>query len=149
MSSLPFELRKYHKRIMTFRWRNEYNPPLVCTDEEIETIYNRYIYCSKCELCEKTFTSSLDRKLDHCHTTGKFRNIVCNACNIRKKDNKIYGNVNERYISKSFRKARNKYVYCFELRRNYKIIIQKKSVDLEKVIKFRDEWIKNNPQWFS
>ncbi len=147
--SLPFELTSYHKRKMTFKWRNEYDPPLVCTDEEFEVIYDRYIHSSKCELCDKTFKNSLDRKLDHCHITGKFRNVVCNSCNIRKIDNKIYGAVDERYISKSFRKDRNRYEYRFELRRNYKIVIRKRSIDLEKLIKFRDEWIKNNPQYFS
>ncbi len=87
--------------------------------------------------------------MDHCHITGKFRNVICPKCNGRKKDKTITGILNERYISKNFRKDRNKYHYTFELKRNKKIIIMKRSIDLEKVIKFRDEWIKNNPQYFS
>ena len=147
--SLPFELPKYHKRKITFRWRNEYTPPLICTDEEIETIYDRYINSSQCELCNKVYKNSMDRKLDHCHQTGKFRNIVCNGCNLRKKDNKIYGKIDERYISIKFIKAKNYYQYTFELRRNNKPVVCKRNKDLDKLIKIRDEWIKNNPQYFS
>ena len=147
--SLPFELTSYHKKDTKSKWRNTYDPPLICTDEEFEVIYDRYIHCSKCELCDEVFKTSLHRRLDHCHQTGKFRNIVCPKCNGRKIDNKNQGCIDERYISKSFRKARNYYQYTFELRRNNKQIVCKRNKDLDKLIKIRDEWIKNNPQYFS
>ena len=147
--SLPFELSSYHKKDTKSKWRNTYDPPLVCTDEEFEVIYDRYIHSSQCELCDIKFETTLHRRLDHCHITGKFRNVVCPKCNGRKKDNKNWGKLDERYIGKTWKKAKNKYYYVFELRRDKKIIVKKTSIDLEKVIKFRDEWIKNNPQWFS
>ena len=147
--SLPFELTSYHKSFTKCEWRNNFDPPLVCTDEEFEVIYNRYIHSSKCELCEFVYERTTQRQMDHCHITGKFRNVVCHKCNGRKKDNKIYGAVDERYISKTWRKIRNKYYYVFVLKRDKKIVVEKRSIDLEKVIKFRDEWIKNNPQYFS
>ena len=40
------------------------------------------------------------------------------------------------------------FIYVFEIQRNKKRIVQKYSVNKEVVIKFRDEWIKNNPQVF-
>tara|TARA_R110000822_G_scaffold72686_1_gene174696 strand:+ start:4793 stop:5239 length:447 start_codon:yes stop_codon:yes gene_type:complete len=147
--ALPFELSSYHKSNTKSKWRNTYDPPLICTDEEFEEIYDRYIHCSKCELCDEVFKTTLHRRLDHCHNTGKFRNIVCPKCNGRKIDNKNQGKIDERYISKTFRKAKNCYQYSFQLRRNGKMIVFKRNKDLEKIIIIRDEWIKNNPQYFS
>ena len=147
--SLPFELSSYHKKDMKSKWRTTYDPPLVCTDEEFEVIYDRYRYSSKCELCGFVFERTTQRQMDHCHITGKFRNVVCARCNNRKKDKPIEGKFNEKFISKYFRKGRNRYEYSFALSRDKKIIIKTRSKDLDKVIKFRDEWIKNNPQHFS
>ena len=147
--TLPFELTTYHKTDMKSKWRNTFDPPLVCTDEEFEVIYDRYIHSSQCELCEFVYETTLQRRLDHCHNTGKFRNVVCPKCNGRKIDKPITGKLNERYISKYFRKAKNRDEYSFELKRDKKIVVKKRSKNLDKVIKFRDEWIKNNPQYFS
>ena len=147
--SLPFELTSYHKKDTKSKWRNTYDPPLICTDEEFEVIYDRYIHSSQCELCNFVFERTTQRQMDHCHETGKFRNVICPKCNGRKKDKPITGQINERYISKYFRKNRDRYEYSFELKRDCKIIVKKISKDLDKLIKIRDEWIKNNPQWFS
>ncbi len=147
--SLPFELTSYHKKDTKSKWRNTYDPPLICTDGEFEVIYDRYIYSSQCELCEFVYERTTQRQMDHCHITGKFRNVICPKCNGRKKDKPITGIIDEKYISKYFRKAKDRYEYSFELKRNKKIVIKKRSIDLEKVIKIRDEWIKNNPQYFS
>ena len=145
--SLPFELPKYYKRTMKNLWRTQRG--LLCTDEEFEEIYDKYIHCSQCELCGFVFEKSRKRHMDHCHKTGKFRNVVCVKCNGRKIDNKSYGSVDERNITKSFNKRSNKYVYTFKLVRDDKLIVYKTSIHLEKVIKFKDEWFKANPEYFS
>jgi len=53
--------------------------------------YNEeYMKTTKCEECfvelteDKRLTSTT-KVLDHCHTTGEFRNILCHACNTKRK----------------------------------------------------------------
>mgnify|MGYP003655806678 CR=1 FL=1 len=46
-----------------------------------DELYNYYIATTCCECCLKEFSSSKDRCLDHDHQTGKFRWVICRACN--------------------------------------------------------------------
>ena len=48
---------------------------------DLDELYDKYINTDKCEICEKVFTDTYDRCLDHDHETGEFRYILCNACN--------------------------------------------------------------------
>ena len=52
-------------------------------DEE----YMKATKCEEClvELTETKRTTSTTKCLDHCHTTGEFRNILCHACNTKRK----------------------------------------------------------------
>ena len=46
-----------------------------------DSIYRTYVDCINCEQCDKVFQTTRDIQLDHCHTTGFIRNIVCCRCN--------------------------------------------------------------------
>ena len=49
--------------------------------ETWDSIYRKYLESTNCEQCNKVFKNSKDRHLDHCHTSGFIRNIVCCRCN--------------------------------------------------------------------
>ncbi len=57
--------------------------------EKFEDIYERYINTNKCDFCDVELVCGMfgsnKKCMDHCHSTGEFRNILCNTCNIRRK----------------------------------------------------------------
>ena len=58
--------------------------------EDYDTLYDKYINTLNCEECGAELTvdkkmTSTTRCLDHCHTTGLFRNVLCNGCNVRRR----------------------------------------------------------------
>jgi len=57
---------------------------------DYESIYDRYINTTHCDLCNielcKGFKGGNKKCMDHDHNTGLFRNIVCNTCNSNKSD---------------------------------------------------------------
>ena len=65
------------KRCKIARWKHQG----LIIDDNIDELYERYINSTNCELCNKEYKNTKDRHLDHCHTTGLFRNIVCCSCN--------------------------------------------------------------------
>ena len=143
----PFELRKYHKTRTINNWKYK---GLKETDETILEIYEGYIRASNCELCGNAFKSSRDRQMEHCHTTGKFRNIVCNRCNQCKSDNKCYSNTGHRYISKVKNKT-YKQGFCYKIiiRRNQKRVLYKSVKTLEEAIEIRDKFLEEHPNLFT
>jgi len=48
---------------------------------DYDELYEIYIKTINCGHCNKEFKNSSDRCMDHDHETGRFRNIVCRACN--------------------------------------------------------------------
>jgi len=143
---LPFELPKRHKNNTIHKWKSR---GLIETYEKIVEIYNRYIWASHCELCGNPFKSSRDRQMDHDHTTGKFRNIVCNKCNQCRRDLKCSSNTGELYITKTIRKDYTDGV-CYEIniRRNGKRVLGTRRATLQEAIEVRDKFIAENPQYF-
>ena len=52
---------------------------LICDD--YDELYEVYIKTMECGHCKTEFTKNNCRCMDHDHTTGLFRKIVCNRCN--------------------------------------------------------------------
>lgn len=50
--------------------------------DNFDDIYEKYLNSEKCESCGKEYTHNNKKCLDHSHTTGEFRGIICNNCNI-------------------------------------------------------------------
>jgi len=57
---------------------------LIC--ENLDEIYDRYILTEVCDNCGIQLNEDFNTKkcMDHCHTTGEFRNILCNLCNVNR-----------------------------------------------------------------
>jgi hypothetical protein len=53
---------------------------MICDD--YESVYQRYLASTNCECCGKEYNQNqMDKHMDHCHKTGKFRNVLCRNCN--------------------------------------------------------------------
>ena len=86
--------------------------------------------------------------MEHNHETGKFRNICCRKCNARKSDKKMRSDNTSgyRYIYKNKRSScKQGFRWRFAVMIDGKNKVIKSCVDLEKLIKIRDEWFKHNP----
>uniref|UniRef100_A0A1B6I4V7 DNA-directed DNA polymerase n=1 Tax=Homalodisca liturata TaxID=320908 RepID=A0A1B6I4V7_9HEMI len=57
-------------------------PMIPLTDYE----RNRIKSINNCELCNLEFTMIEQPVKDHCHFTGRFRNLLCNKCNLKRKN---------------------------------------------------------------
>jgi hypothetical protein len=59
------------------------------TKEEFESVYKIYLETEFCNFCNcKLHEGNVGcgkKTLDHDHATGKFRNILCNKCNISRR----------------------------------------------------------------
>jgi hypothetical protein len=119
------------------------------TNDEFEFIWLEYKKAVNCDLCKTKFKNSLDKQLEHNHDTGEVRNIVCRSCNQRKEDRKVQCNSKTglKYISKKKCKT-TKFGFSYEFRITEKNSRKRKniksSVNLEYLIKFRDQWLKEN-----
>ena len=138
--TLPFKLQKDHKKWKKIDWR--YNKKMNFTDEDFELyIYPKYIKATHCDLCNNKFKNRRDRQLDHNHITGEIRNIVCCSCNQRKYDIEYKNTTGYKYISKMKKiNCKQGFIWRFCIqRKNIKC-----STNLDYLIKFRDDWLKEN-----
>ena len=142
MSDLPFKLCEYHKTKKRYEWKSR-----GLKTDNFDEIYNKYIYATHCELCNKQFEKSLDRQMEHCHATGKFRNIVCKSCNMLKIDVKTKTNNTSGYsgINKhNSKKCKQGFIWEFRVMIDGKLKTIKSSINLEKLIEFAEKWKKEN-----
>ena len=70
-------------RISTWKKRG-----VVC--DNWDAMYDHYTSTSYCDICRVELSIKKERCattkcLDHCHDTGLFRNILCLACNVKRK----------------------------------------------------------------
>jgi len=139
---LPFKLPKYHKTNTKGQWKIK-----GLNMDNFEEIYQKYIYATHCELCNKQFPNTRDRCMDHNHNTGEFRNIVCQSCNQLKADVKIPSNNTSGYKGickhKDFQYKQG-YRWLFRAIVNGKEKQIKSSVNKEKLIAFAEQWKKDN-----
>ena len=147
MNKLPFELSKDHKRYMKAKWKSSG----IIFVGLFEEIYDIVIHCDKCDNCGGKFKNSKDRHLDHNHLiTDDFniRNILCQNCHNNRRQQKWNTNTGEQYIMKCNRPAyTQKFCYLVHIRR-YGKRFERKRKTLEEAIVVRDEFIKNNPEYF-
>lgn len=147
MNKLPFELYKYHKTYMKNSWKQK---GMKFTEEDFEYIYNQYIRATNCDLCNKEFKNTKDRHLDHNHETGDIRNIVCQSCNHRKEDNKIRSDNTSGYKNICKYKdngCKQGFIWEFQVYKDGRQKKIKQSVDIDKLVAFRDKWLLDNPYY--
>jgi len=72
------------KSNITSKWRQR-----GLITEDIDKLYEYYLSIVECENCGIELNQEGDyntRKcMDHSHTTGEFRNVLCNLCNITRR----------------------------------------------------------------
>ena len=142
MSDFPFELKSYHKALTKYSWKR-----IGLNMDNFEHIYQEYIHTTHCQLCNKQFENTRERQMEHDHQTGEFRNIVCRSCNQKKADVKLKSNNTSGYKGICKQKdttCKQGFIWQFSVKINGKPKIIKCSVDLEKLIKFAEQWKKDN-----
>ena len=142
MNELPFELKPHHKYKTKYKWKSR---GLIM--DNFEEIYNKYIYATHCELCNKQFEKRNDRLMDHCHVTGQFRNIVCKSCNMLKADVKMNTRNTSGYkgiCKQNDKTMKQGFHWIFQVSINGKKKTIKTSVNFDKLVKFAEQWKKDN-----
>ena len=53
---------------------------------DFNELYDYFINCKNCDNCNccLDLCNKSKKCLDHCHTTGEFRNILCHSCNVKR-----------------------------------------------------------------
>ena len=142
MSDLPFELYEEHKAKTRYNWKKR-----GLNMNNFEEIYNNYIHSKYCELCNKQFTKTIDRQMEHCHETGEFRNIVCNSCNALKADKKIQTNNTSGYkgiSKKNDIRCKQGFTWRFRVNIDGKHKYIKQSQNFDELVEFAKKWKKEN-----
>ena len=82
---------------------------------DVNKIYDLWLSTIYCDLCKIKLNNVGDdgtRKcMDHCHKTGKFRNIVCNRCNVGQLDRSMRPDNTSGHIGVTWSKWHNRWEY--------------------------------------
>ena len=131
--------------ITFWKWKNR------GLKEDIDMMFGIYYIkdlLDNCESCNRPFKNHFDKKMDHCHTTGKFRQIICSQCNANRKEEQFVTNTGEKFISK-YSIKRNGFCWDYyrityttyegrRIRPNFSVL----KYSLEDVVKIRNELLK-------
>lgn len=104
--------------------------------DDFDALFQQYINTTHCNHCAKQFKDTRDRHLDHDHTTGLFRKIVCNGCN----NNDRYIHYPNGYHIKEA-KRRHYIKYCDKYKQNRAEYYENNK---EQIVLKRRERYKNN-----
>lgn len=44
--------------------------------------YKRLMDITHCNLCSREFENTINKHIDHCHTSGLVRGVLCRQCNL-------------------------------------------------------------------
>jgi len=106
------------------------------TDEEFEFIWGVYKNIDECMLCSKHLIG-FDKCLDHNHSTGGIRYILCQTCN-KGYDRKV--NSNNKLKEKYIYEVTNGGIDYYQIQINKKRkCLSKKKYTLDQVIEIRDK----------
>tara|TARA_R110002074_G_C12074464_1_gene622170 strand:+ start:131 stop:538 length:408 start_codon:yes stop_codon:yes gene_type:complete len=108
------------------------------TNEFIEQIYEEYLNSEECQLCGEPYKKN-KKDMEHCHITGKFRNICCHRCNMWKSDKAV------KYIN--FVKSLN--LYRIRINREGKYIVDTTRKKKEDALKLLEETKLKYPHYFT
>jgi hypothetical protein len=78
--SAESQARNKHKHINRIRNTHLLKKYGITLEQKVSMIKSQN---SKCAICDKEFESTRSTHVDHCHTTGKVRGILCNVCNTK------------------------------------------------------------------
>jgi hypothetical protein len=73
-------LHNLRKRLRDLAYKakvRDHTPPSF-TPEDIGVIFDS---APCCELCGTRFENNNQKRIDHCHSTGSFRGVLCDPCN--------------------------------------------------------------------
>ena len=99
---------------------------------DYETIYDRYVNTTNCDLCN-VFLEGRGRNrkcMEHNHANGQFRNIVCHTCNCKKSDNKIPITNKSGYKHIHYCNIRKRWVYSRRFKGKPITIRRKNKIDI-------------------
>ena len=133
-------MRNKHKYHTIYNWKS-YGIKFYDEADE-DYIYDYYINTTNCENCNKVFKNTKDRQLDHCHLQYTIRGIICNTCNCRviEKCAKLKQRTDPSCTS---------ILWEFSVKRDGKIVVDKKSTNKEYLEEWRLNWIDNNLSYFT
>ena len=65
----------YHKTETINRWKK------IGLVDDYDKVYEKYMNTHRCEACNASIGITTRKCMDHDHTTGKFRYVLCASCN--------------------------------------------------------------------